>query len=119
MKIPYAMKAAVDDHKRHAQMAVAIQYANDRRWPRLQQQPIDDTRTLSIACYGPSLADTYKSLTHPILSMSGATKWLAERGVIADYHCDMDPRPNKIDDVTPVIPGVTYLMASEIGRAHV
>src|SRR5262245_63734243 len=51
-------------------------------------------------------------MTRPIMSMSGATKWLAERGVIADYHIDMDPRQNKVADVTPAVPGVHYIMAS-------
>src|SRR5438876_251206 len=108
MKVPYAMVAAVDTYRRHAQMAWAIQHG----FPRLQQVPIDNSKTLTIACYGPSLADTYKDMQHPILSMSGATKWLAEHGVIADFHCDMDPRANKVDDVTPAVPGVHYIMAS-------
>lgn len=108
MKIPYRMVAAVDNHKRHAQMTLALQYG----WPRLQQEPFDETKSLSIACYGPSLQDTYKDLTHPILSMSGATRWLADHGVIADYHIDMDPRPFKKQFIDPPVPGVHYLMAT-------
>ena len=83
-----------------------------RQLPRLEATPIDDSRTLHVACYGPSLRETWQDLRHPILSMSGATKWLAERGVVADYHIDMDPRPNKVKDVTPPVPGVRYLIAS-------
>lgn len=108
MKVPYAMVAAVNNHRRHGQMMLALQYG----FPRLQQQPMDNTKTLTIACYGPSLADTYKEMKPPILSMSAATKWLAERGVIPDYHCDMDPRANKVADFTPIVPGVHYIMAS-------
>jgi len=108
MKMPYPMVAAVATDIRHQQMEMAIQH----NFPRLQQAPIDESATLHIACYGPSLADTYKDLGRPILSMSGATRWLAERGIIADYHCDMDPRSTKILDIIPPIHGVHYLMAS-------
>lgn len=108
MKIPYPMVAAVENQKRHAQMAVALQ-ANV---PRLEQQPIDDSKSLTIAAYGPSLEDTWQTMTRPILAMSGATRWLADRGLIADFHADMDPRPNKVLDITPPVDGVHYLMAT-------
>lgn len=112
MKIPYAMVAAVENQKRHAQMAVAVHYANERHIPRLQQQPIDDSKILTLACYGPSLADTWQDMKPPILSMSGATQFLAERGVIADWHCEMDPRADKVPYFDPPVPGVHYLIAS-------
>src|SRR5262245_888566 len=102
------MVAAVSNHRRHAQMTLALQFG----FPRLPRVEIDNNRVLTLAAYGPSLEDTYKQMTRPIMSMSGATKWLAERGVIADYHIDMDPRQNKVADVTPAVPGVHYIMAS-------
>lgn len=108
MKIPYQMTAAVPLHQRYAHMESAIA----RGLPRLQPAPIDETATLHVACYGPSLADTWRELGRPLLSVAGATRWLADRGVVPDYHVDMDPRPNKVQDVTPPIPGVKYLMAS-------
>jgi len=108
MKIPYALVPAVGLDQRHVHMASAI----TRGLPRLQAVPIDDRRTMSVACYGPSLADTWRTLTRPIISMSGATRWLATRGMVPDYHVDMDPRENKIRDVQPPIKGVHYLMAS-------
>lgn len=108
MKIPYALTPAVPLPQRYAHMESAIA----RGLPHVQSVALDDTRTLSIACYGPSLRDTWQTLTPPILSMSGATKWLVERGVVPTYHIDMDPRPNKVYDVTPPVPGVTYLLAS-------
>src|SRR5215813_5494446 len=91
MKVPYAMVAAVDNFTRHAQMAAAMKY----NFPRLRQEPFDDTKILTLACYGPSLKDTWQTMKPPIMSMSGATQWLAERGVIADYHVAMDPRADQ------------------------
>lgn len=108
MKIPYNLTAAVGIEQRYAQMRAAIA----RPLPRLQRQRIDDRAVLSIACYGPSLRDTWRDLRPPIISMSGATKWLAERGVTPDYHIDMDPRAHKAMTSLPPVPGVTYLVAS-------
>lgn len=108
MKIPYSLVAAVDVETRHAQMLEAVRHG----FPRLEQVPIDERKTLHVACYGPSLEDTWRNLGRPIISMSGATKFLAERGVVPDYHCDMDPRPHKLSFIDPPVPGVHYLMAS-------
>jgi len=108
MKIPYALTAAIDVPTRHLHMAYAIKQG----FPRLGQTPIHPTDSISIACYGPSLKDTWQSLTRPIMSVSGALQFLAERGVIPDYHVDMDPREEKVQQLTPVIDGVDYLMAS-------
>ncbi len=112
MNVPYPLVAAVDVPKRNAQLAVALHYASERGYPRLEQIPIRDDRSLTIACYGPSLADTYQTMQRPILSMSGATRWLADHGVVPDYHIDMDPRPHKVQFLDPPVPGVHYLMAS-------
>ena len=110
MKIPYALVAAVDPYTRHTQMLAAIK----RGFPRLTQVPIDDAKTMYMACYGPSLQDTWEDLRdkHPLISMSGATRFLADRGIVPDYHCDMDPRPHKWKFIDPPVPGVHYLMAS-------
>lgn len=108
MKVPYHLIAAVGIEQRYAQMASAIA----RGLPRLERRLIDDSRTLCIAAYGPSLKDTWRELRHPMISMSGATKFLVERGVIPDYHLDMDPRKHKAMTSLPAVEGVTYLIAS-------
>lgn len=109
MHVPYPMVAAVSTLKRHANMAVALYH----RFPRLKPIPISDDRTLSVACYGPSLKDTWQNLTPPIMSMSGSLHFLASHGIIPDYHVDMDPRENKLLDISnPVIDGPHYLMSS-------
>ncbi len=108
MKVPFKLTAAVPVPERNQQTLHALALG----YPRLDQRPIDEHASMSIACYGPSLRDTWQQLTRPILSMSGATKWLVERGIVPDFHCDMDPRANKVYDIDPGIEGVHYLMAS-------
>lgn len=108
MKIPYPMRAAVSSFQRHQHMLAAL--ATKR--PRVQQVPIDEARAFHVAAYGPSLRDTWRDLGRPILSMSGATRWLAERGVVPDYHVELDPRGHKLACIDPPVPGVHYLMAT-------
>ena len=67
---------------------------------------------LSIACFGPSLKDTWKEIQRPIMSVSGAHHFLIERGIVPDFHVDCDPRPHKVKFITPPHKDVTYLMAS-------
>src|SRR5262245_46553503 len=105
MKIPYHQVAAVKLEKRREQILSCLA----RKLPRLERKAIDEHATLNIAAYGPSLHHTWRELRHPIMSMSGATKFLIERGITPDYHIDVDPRPNKVSDVTPAYKGVTYL----------
>lgn len=112
MKIPYSLTAAVNIETRHQNMLKALEVATARGWGRIQAVPIDERKTLHVACYGPSLQDTWRELGRPILAVGGATRWLAERGVVPDYHADMDPRPHKVQCITPPVPGVHYLMAS-------
>lgn len=106
--VPFPMKCAVDEHIRQAQMAVCIRQHLPKLWP----VPIDERAALSIACYGPSLADTWQDLQRPIVSMSGSHDFLIAKGVVPDYHMDMDPRPHKLTHILHPHPDVQYLMAS-------
>lgn len=108
MRSKYKLVMAMSVEKRHEQMKIAISHG----FPRIKQVPIDEEKSISIACYGPSLADTWQDLKHPIISMSGSLKFLYERGVTPDYHIDMDPRAHKAKHITPPVPGVKYLMSS-------
>lgn len=108
MKVPYKLQAAVSNAERHEQMRQAMLTG----YPRLQPVPIEDGRSISIACYGPSLADTWQDITRPILSVSGALHFLSEKGVIPDYHLDCDPRPHKIKHIDPPVDGVHYIMGT-------
>lgn len=106
--VPYPMQPAVDQWTRHAYMLAALREG----YARLAPQPMDDTARLSIACYGPSLKETWQDLQHPILCVSGALKFLVARGIVPDYYVAMDPRMDAVEAITPPIFGVRYLMAS-------
>lgn len=108
MKAPYQLIAAVKPEQRQRYMAEAVR----RKLPRLGQTPISDTDTLHVVCYGPSLADTWQDVGRPMITMSGSLKFMADRGVIPDFHIDMDPREHKTKHLEPVIHGPHYLMAS-------
>jgi predicted O-methyltransferase YrrM len=110
VKIPYALVPAVAVEKRRDNVLSAIA----RGYPRLTRTLKDESKTLYVACYGPSLRETWQQLRgkSPIIAMSGATKFLAERGVIADYAIEMDPRVSQVAVSLPPVTGVTYLVAS-------
>jgi hypothetical protein len=114
VKIPYALIPAVSVDQRRSNMLSAIA----RGLPRVDRCPAQDG-VCHIACYGPSLRETYHELRgqHPIISMSGATKWLADRGIVADYAMEMDPRESQLTVSLPAVPGVTYLVASCVAPA--
>jgi hypothetical protein len=110
VKIPYALTPAVAVDQRRLHMASAIA----RGLPRLTRHPPRPTETAYLACYGPSLQQTWEHLRgkSPIIAMSGATKWLDARGITADYVLEMDPRPSQMTVSLPPVPGAHYLVAS-------
>ena len=108
MKVSYKLVMAMKIEQRLAQMGEALKHG----FPRFMPRHMDEAASISIACYGPSLADTWQDMQRPIISMSGATHFLAERGVIPDYHIDMDPRKHKTKHIQPPVKGVKYLMAT-------
>lgn len=67
---------------------------------------------LTIACYGPSLRDTYRDMRNPILSVSGAHDYLIGKGVIPKYHLECDPRPHKAKMLSRANDETEYLIAS-------
>lgn len=110
MKIPYQLIAAVPPMERWMQMYHAIQQG----LPVLQDHALDDTARLQVVCFGPSLRETWREIDPalPILTVSGALKFLAERGITPTWHVQMDPRREQPRFVDPPVPGVHYLMAS-------
>ncbi len=105
MNIP-AMPGVMSNTERHAQMQMALD-----RFPFLTKYGRFRNDRVSVACYGPSLKETWARIRRPIISVSGAHDFLIERGVVPDWHVDMDPRPNKASMNTPHHM-VRYLMAS-------
>ena len=108
--VPFPMPACLTEDKRHRYMLTALQFSKEFGWPHLEALPVEN-KTISIIGYGPSLVDTWKNITRPIMTMSGAHDFLIEGGVIPDFHCDMDPRIHKVEMLTPH-KEVKYLMAT-------
>jgi uncharacterized Rossmann fold enzyme len=90
----FPVKGASSDKTRGDQMKAALEAGKKYGWKQMVRKPHGE-QVLSIACYGPSLADTWQDLKHPIMSVSGAHDFLVERGVIPDFHVDCDPRDHK------------------------
>lgn len=69
---------------------------------------------VAIACFGPSLNDTWEELRgfSKIMSCSGSHKFLVERGIIPTWHLEVDPRPHKVQLIGPPHKDVEYLIAS-------
>lgn len=79
--------------------------------PRLQvRYPLPGY--LTIACYGPSLRDTYRDMRGPILSVSGAHDFLLGKGVIPKYHVECDPRAHKAAMLNKANDQTEYVIAS-------
>ena len=105
--VPYPMPAALKEEVRLGQMALCLR----QNLPKLSAVDIGDG-VMSIACYGPTLKDTWQDLRHPIISVSGSHDFLIERGIIPDFHLDMDPRPHKLKHIFHPHKDIQYLMAS-------
>lgn len=99
------IKGVLTNEERHAQMAQAPCL------PMLKKHDSFSDRWISIACYGPSLKETWKDIQGPVMTVSGAHDFLVGKGVIPTWHVDCDPRPHKAAMVTPT-DSTKYLMAS-------
>jgi hypothetical protein len=83
-----------------------------RGYPLLKPSRKFKDATLTIACYGPSLIDTWTRVRHPLMTVSGAHDFLINGGIFPDYHVECDPREHKATFTKNAQPGVEYLMAS-------
>jgi len=88
-----------------------IEHAMSLGLPELevrQEQP----GFLTLACYGPSLKQTYREITRPLLSVSGAHDFLIERGRVPTYHVEADPRPHKAGMLTKASDQTEYIISA-------
>lgn len=69
-------------------------------------------KRITICGYGPSLTETWKSISGDVLTTSGAHDFLISRGIVPDYHVECDPREYKTEFLKNPHPGVTYLINS-------
>jgi hypothetical protein len=67
------LKGVLTNAERHDQMAKSMHL------PLLKKKGKFNDRRMTIACYGPSLADTWRQLKHPIMTVSGAHDYLVEK----------------------------------------
>lgn len=95
---------------RDQQIAAAIA----RPIPRIE--PVHELRDdpIALACYGPSLQDTWEQIRgfRWVMSCSGAHKFLVERGIVPTWHVEVDPRAHKIDLVGRPTSETEYLISS-------
>lgn len=99
----------IDLTTRDAQVAWNVERVKARIEPG---EPREDR--LAIACYGPSLLDTWEQLRgyRYIISCSGAHRFLLERGIVPTWHAECDPREHKAGLIGPPHKDVEYLVAS-------
>lgn len=99
------LKGVMTNEERHAQMAQA-------KGQMLKKKSKFNDRWVSIVCYGPSLADTWKQIKRPMVTVSGAHDFMVDKGIVPDYHVDCDPREHKAKMLKRPQGATTYLMAS-------
>lgn len=81
-------------------------------------------KTAHLACFGPTLADTWPALAMAkargeyVFTVSGAHDFLIERNIIPSVHMDCDPRPHKAEMITPNH-AVAYWLASCISPKYI
>lgn len=109
------IRGVLSDEERHDQMQTAV----DLRLPFLEKATKPRKDAVCIVGYGPSLLQTWpkvklfqKFFRRPVITVSGAHDFLISRGVIPDYHVEIDPRPHKPKMLTQPQETTKYLMAS-------
>ena len=99
------LQGVLSNAERHAQMSQA-------HGQMLKKRPKFNDKWASIVCYGPSLADTWRLIKRPIVTVSGAHDYLVKRGIVPDFHVDCDPREHKARMLQNPQSKTTYLMAT-------
>lgn len=111
---------AVENSERNANVAENCQTIPKRLSLKV---PAHD-RVAHLACFGPSLKDTWpalalaKAMGEDVFTVSGAHDFLIARGVIPMAHMDCDPRPHKARMMNPCH-RVRYWIASCVSPEYV
>jgi 6-hydroxymethylpterin diphosphokinase MptE-like/Methyltransferase domain len=105
-KVSYAIPLWLRDE----QIRVNISLLKERIEPHyeVRDQPI------AVVCYGPSLNDTWEEIRNfeHVITCSGAHRFLIDRGIIPNFHCEVDPREHKLQLIGEPHKDVEYLIAS-------
>jgi uncharacterized Rossmann fold enzyme len=89
------------DQKQNVQYAVPfwlrdeqVKQAIARVKDRIQPTDIVRDEPIAVVCFGPSLVDTWEQIKgfRHVMSCSGSHKFLIERGIIPEFHVEVDPR---------------------------
>lgn len=115
INVPIETSYCIDEHQRDLNVKYSISQISNRVVP-------GDLKTDSIAvvCYGPSLLkewDKIKKYKY-IMTCSGGHDFLIEKGIIPTWHIEVDPRPHKVDLITPHSQ-VEYLLASAVNKNYI
>jgi hypothetical protein len=96
-----------------------IKLACARPIGRLQPQPRRE-ESIAVVGFGPSLQETWEKVRDfPfVVSCSGAHRFLIDRGIIPNWHVEVDPRAHKITLMGAPHPSVEYLVASTCAPAY-
>lgn len=80
------------------QRNLQIRYAISRIKDRVEPYPGKRADPVAVVCFGPSLLDTWEKVRdyRYVISCSGSHKFLSERGIIPNWHVEVDPRPHKV-----------------------
>ena len=92
------------EHLRHAIRRVPKRFELGTRQPG----------PIAVVGFGPSLLDTWseiKGFSH-VLTVSGAHRFLIERGIIPTWHSEVDTRPHKVEAMGAPHLDVKYLVGS-------
>lgn len=103
----FPMKTALDADGEIRQVEECARH----KFPKLWIEALRDD-VLCLVGYGPSLKDTWKQITHPCMTVSGAHDFLMERGLTPDYHVECDGRAHKTKHLEKPNKVTEYLMAS-------
>lgn len=79
--------------------------------PLLEEQPKKEGH-LTVACYGPTLSATFRDISGPFMTVSGAHDYLISLGKTPDYHLETDPRPHKAGMLKLANDKTHYLVSS-------
>lgn len=103
----YPMRNAVTMDAEIRQVKIAV----SQGYPSIQLEPIKD-EAISIVGFGPTLEDTWRDITRPCITVSGAHDFLVERGIYPDFHAECDGREHKTKHLEKPNGVTTYLMAT-------
>jgi FkbM family methyltransferase len=108
LKVHYCIPTELRDE----QIKINIKNVKGRFQPssELKEEPI------AIVSFGPSLNQTWKQLKKfkNIMTCSGAYKFLVEKGIVPNYHVDLEPRGHKVSMLGIPQKETEFLIASTI-----